>query len=514
MPSRKSNRCRSFGITLPCVPRPVNTVCVVFIALSLIALSRCRCAYAQGAGLAGIDKHLGVEWLGLYMQGKKAGYGRASLEKVSLADGLAYRFTMKVVMKVKLMGMAQETTALEQKDYDRSGKLVAASAEMRTIMAGQLASHTKCAGRVQGGKMILNVTSGTATTTKTLDAPAETLEDHLAASRLAERGSKIGDTVKASVFEVLLLRSLDQELKVVAKKKILFNGVETEVTEIEGLIPELGIVSMSYVDSEGRLLESKFGGVFVLRLESEAQAKDVTVSFDSIRINVVAVDQPIAYSHEVREMTVEIEGLDNPQTVLNTPRQHYAQLGPGRYRLHARVDDVSGLKPVALPVSDARFAADLEATPFFQCDHPKIQAQAREIVAGTKHAWPAAKRLSSWVWATLEKVGTAAWSNAVETLESKRGDCTEHTALFVALARAAGIPARPCTGLIYWQQGGGFGYHQWASVYVGKWIEIDPTFNQPVADGTHIKFAEGDWSQSVRIISLMGKLKIRVVETK
>lgn len=469
---------------------------------------------ASAADLSGIEKHLGTQWLGVYMQEQKAGYGRAALERVPLAQGPGYRFTLRVVMKIKLMGMAQETTALEQKDYDRSGKLVAVLAEMRTLVGGQAVSHTKCTGRVEGDKIQLHITSGSAASTKTLDAPTETLEDHLAANRLAERGSKVGDTVKARVFEALLLKSLDQELKVVAKKKILFNGVETEVTEIEGLVPELGIVSTSYVDTAGRLLESKFGGMFVLRLESEAQAKDLTVSFDAIRTSVVAVDRPIEYSQEVQEMTVEIEGQDNPQTVLNTPRQDYTRLGPGHYRLHTRVDDVSGLKPVALPVTDAAFAPDLEATPFLQCDHPKIQAQAREIVGGTKHAWPAAKRLSSWVWATLDKVGTAAWSNAVETLESKRGDCTEHTALFVALARAAGIPARPCTGLIYWQQGGGFGYHQWAAVYVGKWIEIDPTFNQPVADGTHIKFAEGDWSESAKVVSLMGKLKIRVLNTK
>ncbi len=39
--------------------------------------------------------------------------------------------------------------------------------------------------------------------------------------------------------------------------------------------------------------------------------------------------------------------------------------------------------------------------------------------------------------------------NALEVLESKKGDCNEHTVLFNALARAAGIPAKTAVGVVY-----------------------------------------------------------------
>jgi len=44
---------------------------------------------------------------------------------------------------------------------------------------------------------------------------------------------------------------------------------------------------------------------------------------------------------------------------------------------------------------------------------------------------------------------TARLSNAIEVLEHLQGDCTEHSILFIGLARAAGIPAREVAGLVY-----------------------------------------------------------------
>ncbi len=78
--------------------------------------------------------------------------------------------------------------------------------------------------------------------------------------------------------------------------------------------------------------------------------------------------------------------------------------------------------------------------------------------------------------------------SAAEVLRTRVGDCNEHTALFVALARAAGLPARIAVGLVYLR--GGFYYHAWPEVYVeergrGLWLPVDPTLNQfPATTGS------------------------------
>ena len=73
-------------------------------------------------------------------------------------------------------------------------------------------------------------------------------------------------------------------------------------------------------------------------------------------------------------------------------------------------------------------------------------------------------------------------------------------------------PAREVAGLIYVDgPPAGFYFHQWAKVWVGKWIDVDPTFNQPLADVTHIKLAEGDLFRQARIIPMIGNIQIDVL---
>ena len=68
-----------------------------------------------------------------------------------------------------------------------------------------------------------------------------------------------------------------------------------------------------------------------------------------------------------------------------------------------------------------------------------------------------ARLLTEWVYEQLDKEITLSVPSAVEVLETRRGDCNEHTILFVALARAIGLPARPAAGLVYVE--GRFYYH-------------------------------------------------------
>ena len=64
----------------------------------------------------------------------------------------------------------------------------------------------------------------------------------------------------------------------------------------------------------------------------------------------------------------------------------------------------------------------------------------------------------------IEKKPTVSLPSALEVLKTRVGDCNEHTALYVAMARALGIPARIAVGLVYLR--GAFYYHAWAEVWL------------------------------------------------
>ncbi|MCK5862069.1 MAG: transglutaminase domain-containing protein, partial [Candidatus Hydrogenedentes bacterium] len=148
-------------------------------------------------------------------------------------------------------------------------------------------------------------------------------------------------------------------------------------------------------------------------------------------------------------------------------------------------------------------------------DDPLIVKKAQEIVGDEKNPLHIAEKLCGWVSANMRNVFSARLSNSLEVLKSMEGDCTEHTVLFVGLARAAGLPAKMSAGLIYVNnEQPGFYFHQWACVWLGEWIDVDPAFNQVPIDVTHIKFAEGDLFRQAKILPLIGRIQIKAVDER
>ncbi len=101
--------------------------------------------------------------------------------------------------------------------------------------------------------------------------------------------------------------------------------------------------------------------------------------------------------------------------------------------------------------------------------------------------------------------------SAVDVLEVKKGDCNEHTSLYTALARAAGLPSKICIGIVY--KDGVFYYHAWPAVHLDGWRPLDPTFGQDIADATHIKLLEGGFERQAELMRVVGKISIQVLET-
>jgi transglutaminase-like putative cysteine protease len=69
---------------------------------------------------------------------------------------------------------------------------------------------------------------------------------------------------------------------------------------------------------------------------------------------------------------------------------------------------------------------------------------------------------------------------AVDIYRMKRGDCTEHSVLAVALLRKLAVPARAVVGMYLVEEFKGrqniFVYHMWAEAFVkGRWILVDAT---------------------------------------
>ncbi len=165
-----------------------------------------------------------------------------------------------------------------------------------------------------------------------------------------------------------------------------------------------------------------------------------------------------------------------------------------------------------LPADSERFGAELSATPLIQVDDPLIRETAERAVDGTTDPVLAAERLTRWVYGNLDKEITLSVPSARQVLEARRGDCNEHTVLYVALARAVGLPTRTAAGLVYVRDR--FYYHAWPEVWLDRWVAVDPTLDQFPADASHLRFVIGGLARQVELVRLIGLLELDVVSVE
>jgi hypothetical protein len=136
----------------------------------------------------------------------------------------------------------------------------------------------------------------------------------------------------------------------------------------------------------------------------------------------------------------------------------------------------------------------LAPTPMCESDDEVLAAKAKELTGKCKNAREAAAAICKFVYRYLgKKSGKSGTATARQAYDEKTGDCTEHAALFVALCRAAGLPARCVSGVVYLADGAQafWGYHAWAEVWLGQWAVVDATVNQ-VGVGARYLFFQYD----------------------
>lgn len=126
----------------------------------------------------------------------------------------------------------------------------------------------------------------------------------------------------------------------------------------------------------------------------------------------------------------------------------------------------------------------LKPSPYIESDNPAVVSLARELVKGTRTCREALARIADWVSSNIAyDESVSALPNygelgALWALNEKRGACLQFSRLFVALARAAGIPARVVEGFNVQPPGveGGRFTHAFAEVYIAGygWLPIEP----------------------------------------
>ena len=134
------------------------------------------------------------------------------------------------------------------------------------------------------------------------------------------------------------------------------------------------------------------------------------------------------------------------------------------YQGHTK-DRFPAAQPNARQLDKALARSYLYDSPGIQARSDEVKDLARRVGGRHDHPWDRARAFYRWVWDNI-RPQVAPYTSVTAALRDRVGDCEEHAAVFVALCRASGIPAR-----LVWVPN-----HNWAEFYLqdesgrGHWI--------------------------------------------
>lgn len=460
------------------------------------------------------DSH--EQWYSLTLMNTKIGYMHISAEKIEYQGEHTTRHKSDIVMNLKALGtdLALEITNIEY---------VGADLILRHFLhTSNMSGLKQVDGRIVDGIASIKTTLNGETTESEVGVPPDTISQSTGVeSMLSQEALKIGDKRTFHVFSFDLMKPVRVAIEVVGQKSITYESEEKQVYVLEGTLDMMGGTTIKqWISPEGvnYRTETLLMGVsqVATKTNRETALGDVEEVDLVLKTRILPTGERPTPKAERLEADVKLTTGNIAEAVMSNSQQKLVLSDAQSGRLSIQIPTVAAENCLERPIQNAE-SDFLAASAYIQAAHPDIHAKSKEILAGEINSWRAAEKLCQWVYESItNKNISGGFGSSLDTLESFTGDCTEHTVLFIALARAAGIPSRICSGIVFSKDA--FYYHFWPEVYVGKWVQMDPTLGQVIADANHIQlwggFLESDTMMEFAegVYRTINRLEIVIIE--
>ncbi len=446
---------------------------------------------------------LGERWFGIYFNGERTGFVHSRIAET--ADG--YRIESDSSVKMAGLGFSREASVRESYIVNRDLSL--RSLDVSQTIDG---SPMKLTGEVLAKNIRITIETAGKKKEKTLKKKGPVFPPAALNLLPLFRGTRAGGNLKVALLDVEAVSVKDVNFTVIGSETL--DGTKS-LHMRNDLYPFVS--NDIWVDSAGNTLkESVRDGWIETRAESEADArkylaetalskKDMILDF-----SLVPADRAIEKPSALKRMELELTGFPDNVPLASSPVQKSEKTGENK--LQVTIDNTLLESHPVPPQGEPRDMKQfLAATDRIMANDPEIGRRQKEILGGITDGRAAVEKLTRWVAAYVKDTITDS-QTPLETLEKRTGNCQSHARLYASLARAAGIPTRFVSGIVY-ADGKGFLYHSWAESFVGYWLPVDPTFGEVPANATHIKLAEGDSPDDMApLAGVIGRIKAHIIK--
>ncbi|MBM3214699.1 hypothetical protein FJZ36_07275 [Candidatus Poribacteria bacterium] len=433
------------------------------------------------------------DWYRLELLGEHIGWMHLTSESASHDGRPAVRVRSELLMRLTRSGTPLELRRTRVVTFGAVPPFEFLRFEMTSNETG---SNRLVEGWASGDTVQMATRIDGRSSAQTLELPPGTLFEEAIPFYLHARGFGIGESVEVSVFNGDLLRPLSDRIEAIRSETLELDGVPFATLRVSHRLDWMGgIETTDWIDADGSLarteMETLGAPMAMVRTDrSAAVALGPTHDMDLMLATRLPLVGGTPTNAERFRARVRMSDGNLRSAVPDTSRQRLTLDPDGSTGALEVRRDTPPSEPSQFPDGEPSRSAFLTPTVYVESDDPTIREVARKIADGATDAWDAASRVNRWVYSHVtNKDLYTGFGTARQTLDSRSGDCTEHTVLAVALTRALGIPARLCSGVV-WQKDG-FYYHFWHEAYVGAWIAFDPTLGQTPADARRIQLSGG-----------------------
>jgi len=450
----------------------------------------------------------GEHWQGFFLYGKKIGFSHFRIQEADDFPG-AFKITSEAVFRFEALGIKKESLLREVDYVTPDLRLLRVESEQK--LDGKI---RRIEGVMVDGGLQLKVEREGKWTELFIAAEVPVYPSFAQYLYPPLKGIEIGKIYEYSIFSPQDLSIMEIKQRVLAfEESDLFDGPAFTIkTHVSGINPTV------WINTRGEMVFEMVGALITAREEEHSAKRFLYESSLSktdmlLDYSLVEVDRAIPNPRAMRVLRVRLKGLDDPALIISDERQRAhitREGGVPAVEFTVSIQDASENIPLVLPVSEKAYLRYLRPSPRIESTDREIMERARAILGGETNSLLAVKKLVHWVSDYVEDALVDSFS-ALDALHSRRGECQAHAHLYTALGRAAGIPTKIVSGLVYVEEMG-FLYHTWAESFVGYWIAVDPAFHQIPVDATHIKLTVGEGFRDLSpLVNVIGRLQATVL---
>ena len=486
-------------------------------------------------------------WYVLQIEGKPAGWARETHAESSDGKEITTGSEMQLAMKrgTTRINMTMKSSFRETAD----GKPI--EAKSSALFGATKIDQTFT---FQGDKIEITSEQSGQTLKNTADAPKEKWLTPAAASRYVEEQLKKGaKSIEMKTLEPMSgLAPLHVTMTIVGKEDIEVLGKTVPALVCESTVSSLpGVVSKMHIGEDGSNLRTTLapipGMTFTMLLADKDLAQAQVDPPEMLAATLIEVPKPIDQPRKLQSAVYELKfkpagdkAAPRPgagRETIELPKAGFQRVIWGDDRTAKVIVDLT--QPVP-PGDDLPKQEHRTPSATLNSDDPKIKelvAKALKDQPATLPAKAKAELLRKFVSTYIKKKNlSVGFATASEVARTKQGDCTEHGVLLAAMLRAAGIPSRTASGLIYAdafiEKKNIFAYHMWAQAWLepdkdakaqvsgGYWMDIDATLEDWPYDAAHITLGvsamadDEKTNDMVRLVPIIGRLELKVISTQ